>query len=419
MSLGFHGWNCMIAGMHSAPCGTSSRLLAGGKAVSALAFGILVLALVTLRIGLWRYFHNSDLLTSYIPWQIYLIQHGRWHALQHPLGIYFPAYFDLAILTTYLNGHFNVITQIKLVSFCFDLLAAFVAYCMVGRILRETAPGRTIAPMIASLCIRAGPTVLLNGSVWGQSDIVYTTFLLLSVYAVIAGSGAAAALFFGFALAFKLQAIFLIPFLGAMLLARRIRWIHLLLVPVGWLVSLVPALLNGGRIAEFLRLLFSQGGTFPVLAINIGNPWTVLMLLHFNEHIGTLLGIAITIAATIAISFWGSRPAFQSSANTLMLASFCLLVMPYIMPRMHERYFFCAEVFLCLLSCVDLAFCLPAALVLSASLIEYSNYFLYHVRYLVIGPALLANTMALWLAYRLLRLRAAPDPQVASAESRS
>lgn len=415
----------MIAGMHAAPCGRSSRLLAGGKALSAVAFGILVLALVTLRVGLWRYFHNSDLLTSYIPWQVYLIQHGRWHAMQHPLGIYFPAYFDLAILTTYLNGHINVVTQIKLVSFCFDLLAAFVAYRLVGRILRDAEPGRlsvipsSVAPMIASLCILAGPTVLLNGSVWGQSDIVYTTFLMLSTYAVIAGSGAAAALFFGFALAFKLQAIFLIPFLGAMLLARRIRWMHLLLVPAGWLLSLVPALFNGGRIAEFLKLLFLQGGTFPLLAINIGNPWTVLMLLHFNEHLGTLIGIAITIAATVAISLWGSRPAFQSPANTLMLASFCLLVMPYIMPRMHERYFFCAEVFLCLLSCVDLAFCLPAALVLSASLIEYSNYFLYHVRYLVIGPALLANTMALWLAYRLLRLRTVPDSQATPAESAS
>jgi Gpi18-like mannosyltransferase len=133
------------------------------------------------------------------------------------------------------------------------------------------------------------------------------------------------------------------------------------------------------------------------------------MLLHFNEHIGTLLGIALTLLVVVAISIWGSRPAFQSSSNTLMLASFSLLVMPYVMPRMHDRYFFTAEVFLCILSCVDLDFVLPAALVLSASLISYSNYFLYHVRYSVIAPALLANTAAVWLAYQHVRRRAVPN----------
>jgi hypothetical protein len=80
---------------------------------------------------------------------------------------------------------------------------------------------------------------------------------------------------------------------------------------------------------------------------------------------------------------------------------------------MHDRYFFAAEVFLCILSCIDLDFWFPAALVLSASLISYSNYFLYHVRYLVLLPALLANTAALWLALRLVRLRVGLDQKPA------
>jgi Gpi18-like mannosyltransferase len=396
--------------MHSYPSAAPSRsLLGNSRVVFGVALAALVLALLALRVALWRYLASYDLLTAFLPWQTYLLTHGRWHALRHPLGIYFPAYYDVAILTSYLDGHFNRVSQIKLVSFCFDLIAALTAYLMVGRIARDSrlGPRGYVAQLFAPFCILAGPTVLLNGSAWGQSDIVFTTFLLMSTYAVISGMGAAAALLFGFALAFKLQAVFFVPFLGAMLLSRRIRWVHVLLIPVGWLVALVPALLNGGSIAEFLKLLFSQGDTFPVLAINIGNPWTALMLLHFNEHIGTLLGVALTILVTIALSLWGRRPAFQSPVNTLMLASFSLLVMPYIMPRMHDRYFFPAEVFLCILSCIDLSFALPAALVLSASLISYSNYFLYHVRYTVIAAALLANTAALWLAFHLVRLRVA------------
>ena len=83
---------------------------------------ILALALLTLRITLWRYFVNSDLQNAFLPWQTYLLEHGRWHALQHPFSMYFPAYFDLTAMTSYLDGHINRISQIKLLSFVFDIV---------------------------------------------------------------------------------------------------------------------------------------------------------------------------------------------------------------------------------------------------------------------------------------------------------
>jgi Gpi18-like mannosyltransferase len=259
----------------------------------------------------------------------------------------------------------------------------------------------------------------VNGSIWGQSDIVYTCFLLLSTCSVIAGMGALAVLFFGVAFAFKLQAVFLVPFLAAMVLQKRIRWWHLLLVPVGWLAALVPPMLNGARVWEFLSLTSSQGETFPTLAINVGNPWIIADRLHLNVHFGTLAGIVLTLVLMIAITTWGAQPAFRGAKNTLVLATLSLLSVAYVMPKMHDRYFFPAEIFLCILSCVDLAFVLPAALVLSASLICYGNYFLYHVRYAVLGPALLANTVALWLVFQQIRLRIRATEHPTQLQSRS
>jgi Gpi18-like mannosyltransferase len=368
---------------------------------------ILALALLTLRITLWRYFVNSDLLTAFLPWQTYLLEHGRWHALQHPFSMYFPAYFDLTAMTSYLDGHINRVSQIKLVSFAFDIVTAVVAYYFVGHLTRRSTPDgrRSAAQLVAPFCILAGPTVLVNGAAWGQSDIVYTCFLLLSTFSVITGSGAFAALFFGVAFAFKLQAVFLVPFIAAMVLQKRIRWWHLLFVPIGWLAALVPPMLNGAKAWEFLSLTSSQGETFPTLAINVGNPWIIADRIHLNVHFGTLVGIVLTGLLMIAITIWGARPAFRSPLNTLMLATLSVLFMPYVMPKMHDRYFFPAEIFLCILSCVDLAFVLPAALVLSASLICYGNYFLYHVRYSVLAGALLANTAALYLVFQQVRLR--------------
>jgi Gpi18-like mannosyltransferase len=368
---------------------------------------ILALALLTLRVTLWRYFVNSDLLNAFLPWQTYLLEHGRWHALQHPFSMYFPAYFDITAMTSYLDGHINRVSQIKLVSFSFDIVTAAVAYYLVGRLTRSSTPGRgrSIAQLVAPFCILAGPTVLLNGAVWGQSDIVYTCFLLLSTCCVITGMGALAALFFGVAFAFKLQAIFLAPFIVAMLMQKRIRWWHLLLVPVGWLAALVPPVLNGAKALQFLSLTSSQGESFPTLAINVGNPWIIADRIHFNVNAGTLAGIVLTVLVMIAITIWGAQPAFRNATNTLALATLCVLAIPYVMPKMHDRYFFPAEIFLCILSCVDLTFVLPAALVLSASLICYGNYFLYHVRYSVLSAALLANTAALWLVFQQLRSR--------------
>jgi Gpi18-like mannosyltransferase len=392
---------------------------------------ILALALLTLRITLWRYFVNSDLQNAFLPWQTYLLEHGRWHALQHPFSMYFPAYFDLTAMTSYLDGHINRISQIKLLSFVFDIVTAVVAYYLVGRLTRgSTSPGRrSLAQLVAPFCILAGPTVLVNGAIWGQSDIVYTCFLLLSTFSVIAGSGAFAVIFFGVAFAFKLQAIFLAPFIAAMVLQKRIRWWHLLLLPVGWLAALVPPVLNGARALEFLSLTSSQGESFPTLAINVGNPWIIADRIHLNVHFGTLVGIALSALLMIALTIWGAQPAFRGARNTLVLATLSILSVAYVMPKMHDRYFFPAEIFLCILSCVDLAFVLPAALVLTASLICYGNYFLYHVRYSVLAGALLANTAALWLVFQqvMLRIRTeehppqsqSPPPATASTMSQS
>ena len=392
---------------------------------------ILALALLTLRITLWRYFVNSDLQNAFLPWQTYLLEHGRWHALQHPFSMYFPAYFDLTAMTSYLDGHINRISQIKLLSFVFDIVTAVVAYYLVRRLTPGSTPRsrRSVAQLVAPFCILAGPTVLVNGAVWGQSDIVYTCFLLLSTFSVIVGSGAFAVLFFGFAFAFKLQAIFLAPFIAAMVLRKRIRWLHLLLLPVGWLAALVPPMLNGAKAWEFLSLTSSQGESFPTLAINVGNPWIIADRIHLNVHFGTLVGIALTALLMLALTIWGAQPAFRGARNTLAFATLSLLSVAYVMPKMHDRYFFPAEIFLCILSCVDLAFVLPAALVLTASLICYGNYFLYHVRYSVLAGALLANTAALWLVFQqvMLRIRTeehppqsqSPPPATASTISQS
>jgi hypothetical protein len=381
-----------------------------------LGVAILALALLTFRVLLWRVGNDSfDMATAYLVWQTYLIEHGRWHALRQPIGMYFPAYYDVTTLTSYLDGHVSRAGQIKLVSFCFDVFAAIVAYGVVGRLTRRAgSEAPSVTQLVAPFTILAGPTFILNGAVWGQCDIVFSSFLLLCAWMVIADMSALAALFFGFALAFKLQAVFLAPFLFAMVLARRIRWQHLLLVPAGWILALIPPLLNGARISEYLAQPGFQAGAFPSLAVDIGNPWGLAQLLGLSDRIGLRIGLVITVALFLAIGFWGARVGFRSPVNTLALAAFSAQAMPYFMPKMGNRYFLTAEVFLCVLSCVDFTFALPAALVILASLLAYGEYFAPFARHFVLFVALLANTAALWLAFQRVRLRVRQETQTAA-----
>jgi Gpi18-like mannosyltransferase len=369
---------------------------------------VLVLALLTLRVLLWRVGNsNYDMETAFLIWQKYLIEHGRWHALREPIGMYFPAYYEVTTLTSYLDGHFNRVTQIKIISFCFDIFAAVVAYALVGRLTqRDSNEGPSTAQLVAPFTILAGPTIIVNGAVWGQTDIVFTSFLLLSTWAVIAEMGAMAALFFGFALAFKLQAVFFSPFLFAMVLARRIGWQHLLLVPVGWIIALIPPILNGAHVSDYLLQPAFQAGAFPALAINVGNPWGLAQLVGLSGRVGLPIGLGITAVLFLVLGLWGAGKAFRSAVNTLALAAFSAQAMPYFMPKMNDRYFMTAEVFLCVLSCVDLAFALPAGLVILASLLTYGEYFSPFARHFILFVALLANTAALWLVFQRLRFRA-------------
>jgi len=128
---------------------------------------ILALALLTLRITLWRYFVNSDLQNAFLPWQTYLLEHGRWHALQHPFSMYFPAYFDLTAMTSYLDCHINRISQIKLLSFVFDIVTAVVAYYLVRRLTPGSTPRsrRSVAQLVTPFCILADPTILVNSTI--------------------------------------------------------------------------------------------------------------------------------------------------------------------------------------------------------------------------------------------------------------
>jgi hypothetical protein len=174
---------------------------------------------------------------------------------------------------------------------------------------------------------------------------------------------------------------------------------------VGWLLSLLPILFVGGSPIQFLKLPFVQTQEFKVLAIGVANPWEGANFIHFPFRAGLFLGLFLTAATGLFIIWLGQREGAAKPYPAAALAALSLLFMPYVMPEMHDRYFFAAEVFLSVLACVDFRFLAPAGLVLSSSLINYVGYFLSITRHSAVVFGVVATTIALLIVTRhVLRL---------------
>jgi Gpi18-like mannosyltransferase len=179
---------------------------------------------------------------------------------------------------------------------------------------------------------------------------------------------------FGLAFAFKQQALFLAPLLLTLLIWRRVKLWHLLLVPATYLVMMVPAAIAGRPWGELLAIYVGQADVMHSLSLNAPNPWWFLRTV-VDYRAGLLAGLlAGTVAAGVLA--WRSTKLPQTSVSILLVATVCAAVIPWVLPKMTARYFFIAD-----LLTIALAFARPrlwpaAVLIQLGSLLAVFGYFL-------------------------------------------
>lgn len=317
---------------------------AGGMKSQWLGIAILsVLALLPRLVMLPA--SNFDLVDHFLPWLDRIRTQGFWEALATPFSRYgYTPFYSYALGLA--NALFPAETDgkivIKSVSILFDYLAAGLMF-VIAR-MRWPQGG---APVLAYGAVLFAPTVLLNSAWWGQSDIVFTSFLLACMAALLAQRPVLAMLAFAFACAIKLQAAWLGPFLFLLVLRGEIRWWSFALIPLVYIAVAVPALAAGRSLVEVLTIYLTQAGTQSSFAFQAPN---LLILLDYvaKQHIGWLAKVLVLVAA--AASLWyASRGRLAGSRNldgeTLLVAALVsVMLVPSLLPHMHERYFFPADI---------------------------------------------------------------------------
>ncbi|WP_229069336.1 glycosyltransferase 87 family protein [Actinoplanes sp. DH11] len=294
----------------------------------------------------WVGFSNEtgDWVSFLRPWSIYIAENGYFGALADEFANYNMPYLYLLTALTWLDPHVpgTVLPLIKLSSVFFDAVTAFYAARIVG--LRW--PDRRVG-LIAGVGVLLLPTVVLNGSWWGQCDTVYTAFTVAGVYYLLRERPWLAALLFGIGVSIKLQAFFLFPVLFVLLMAGRIiKLRHLLVIPAVFLGLLVPAWLAGRPFRDLLMIYAEQGGQYD--ALTLGAP-SIYAFVNPQPQFLSLIrtgGLVFTVAAVLVLTYVVliRRTVLDAKRIVLLAAAFSILA-PFLLPGMHERYFMQADVF--------------------------------------------------------------------------
>jgi Gpi18-like mannosyltransferase len=370
-----------------------------------IGLALALLAALALRLALFSQ-TNGDLRFFLIPWYDYIRSHGGWRALADNFSNYSPPYTYFLVLLTYLPFIPRVI-GIKLVSIIFDFVLAYA----IGRIIYLKYGAR--AGWAAALLALFTPSIFLVSAAWGQCDGMYVACLGLSLLTWLEGRPAWGLAWISTAFAFKAQAGFL-GVLALVLLVLRFHWKHLLIPPLVYLAWMLPALAAGRSLLSVLLVYPNQAETYRQLSMNAPS-----LYVFFSDRLyDTLLPLGLGLAALLSLALAGLsiyRRRRLDYGGLILLAALSVLLLPYFLPKMHERYFYAAAAFALLLPFVNRRLW-PVALVLQVTTACSYAPFLYRSEVLpfpllaALNGAALAVLLGFYLRHLMLPPKAEPSP---------
>jgi hypothetical protein len=163
--------------------------------------------------------------------------------------------------------------------------------------------------------------------------------------------------FFGLALSVKLQAIFIFPLLLVLALCKWLPWRALLAIPGVYLALDIPALLVGASPGDLLTIYARQTDSYQSLTLGAPNIYQYVTA-GADAGAWRTVGIGLTGLVVLALTAWvalrrtrqeplriGWRRPELTQNRLVLLAAASVIVVPYLLPAMHERYFYLADVF--------------------------------------------------------------------------
>lgn len=303
--------------------------------VDFIAFIVITLFCILMRVTLFP-FVSSDYTEFLEEWFTVLKNNGGFKALSISLGDYTPPYFYILAALTYLP--LDGLISIKIISCIFDFILAVTIMKMIY--IKYKSVSVSIFSYALTLC---APTILLNSSAWAQCDVIFTTFLVLCIFSFMKDKPLLGILFFSIAFSFKLQAIFIAPLLIVFWLKHKIKFRHFFIIPTIYIISIVPSVIAGRSFFELLTIYISQSGQYSNMSLNAPNLYMFISQ-STDKRIEITAILICFVAVLVSIYLIATKKFKFNNEIIISLALFFSLLLPFLLPHMHERYFYIADV---------------------------------------------------------------------------
>lgn len=214
----------------------------------------------------------------------------------------------------------------------------FVAAGILGKMIWKVTGSKRKGILSYGLFLIV-PTIWANSALWAQCDIIFMTFLLLCFYYLFEDRPCKAMFFYGMAFVFKLQSLFIFPFLVILWVNKKVDLKHFLWIPALYFLSIVPAWIAGRPLMDLINIYMAQGAQdvwslsikWPNIYQIIGNQF--FLLEYASAGTWLILGILMVILYAMA-----QKRYWITNEFIVQMALFFAILTPWFLPHMHERY---------------------------------------------------------------------------------
>lgn len=309
------------------------------KAIDFLfVIAVWIFALV-LRIKLFP-IESADYYGFLKLWMDQIKDLGGFKSLGVAISNYSSGYMYLMSLV---SGFSNSLYALKAISVLFEYAACIAVFMIIYEFTKNTTKS-----IIGMSVLLLSPAVILDGAYWCQCDIIYCCFILYAIYFLIKDKSILCWIFIGLAFCFKLQTMFIIPFIIIMWLKNKnIKLYQIIYVPFVYIVFQIPALIAGRPFSELMLIYFGQADYYPWGTLEYPNLYaffdeTIDSMHHTSEITGAGLYVAIIILGFVAYYIYSKN--VEIDANLMItIALFTVAIAVYTLPHMHDRYGFLVD----------------------------------------------------------------------------
>lgn len=187
------------------------------------------------------------------------------------------------------------------------------------------------------------PTLVLNGGMFAQCDSLYAACALWGLALALNDKPARSAACFALSLCFKLQSAFILPIVVVLWAARKLHVCDALIFVLTLIAVMLPALLGGKGMGDIIGIYTAQTGLYTGLNYNAASFFGLMETAGLDVYAYGNFAMALAFGACALLLVWGiGRAREMDDGEYVRLALLLVLFVVFLLPRMHERYFYLA-----------------------------------------------------------------------------